>query len=652
MNKYTIFMLVVLLITTACSLDDTEETKNVLELDIPEGFEFSMEEEVNLTIELKASDYDPVEGITYYVSYVNEEGSNNFITKLVTDENGLIEKNLTVPTYVSELFISGFMNSITLEIEDNTASYYFGPTDQPGNREFVPRTLSRDFTTLDWLQYNVQGVPYPHDMYQVTAEMLERIDTSLPESQDLAITHPQYLQQGITTNMVIEDSSDVWLTFITEGAGYLNGLGFYTYDAEEGPPEDASELEHILVFPNSSLLGDGGGLTPGMRVYLGQYGAGTVMGWFLVQNGWVTGDVVDTNAQRYYSNPEYNPEPEEYSQHSVFLYDAESELFLLAFDDQPRPDGADNDFNDAVFFATANPIENINTDNIPPIDIPEDDDEDGVNNPFDDYPDDPERAFNTYYPSEEEFSSLVYEDKWPAYGDYDMNDMVMDYQYMFVMNADDEIKDFQVNMRLRAAGAGYDNGFSILLPFEYSNLTDAEFSSNIAPGLVAEENYTILDLFSSTKNLTGVTEGFFNTEEDDTYYEPVSLYYKATLTDPQELDDLDFGLPFNPFILRSGNTSHEIHLINKPATTRMNFELFQTGDDASDVEGGEWFVSPENLPWALNLPESWKYPSEKNAITETYYNFADWAESGGTSNQNWYIYGNDNADEGKVYLTP
>jgi LruC domain-containing protein len=654
MKLNLIIILIIFLAISACSWDGTDaDEESVMDLNIPHGFNFATNKTVDLEIDLQSNTGNPIPGIVYHVYYRNSRGQLRRISKQVTDETGMIDTKIVVPFYVQSLFISGFMNAQEIEIVDGEVLYAFGAvTGQRDNSEYTLPTPTREWSYLEGIQYNNQGVPSPVDIIPVTAEVLTRLDTSLPEGDPLYETHPQYLADGITTNLVIEDSSNVWLTFITEGAGYKNAVGYYTYNIEDGPPDDPSSLEHVLVFPNTSLQYSGGGLQTGMRLHLGQFGAGTVMGWFLVANGWENGLYVDENDLRLYSDRQYNPESSEYNQHSVLLYDDDSEIFLMAFEDIVRP-GGDNDFNDAVFFATADPIENINRDNIPPIDIPEDTDGDGVNDPFDEYPEDPARAFKVYYPSAEDHATLVFEDKWPQYGDYDMNDLVLDYQYVLVTNAENEVKDFQADFSLKAAGAGYNNGFSILLPFEYANLIMNGSSENIFPGLVDNNDYAILDLFHNTSALTGLSAGtHFNTDPELPYYEPVSFNCDMTLTDPVDINDLAFSFPFNPFLRRNGETGHEVHLVNYPSTNRMNNELFMTEDDNSDIENEEYYFSLLNLPWGLNMPESWKYPAEKNSIVETYINFSDWAESGGVNHSDWFADTVDNINPEMIYNTP
>lgn len=56
-------------------------------------------------------------------------------------------------------------------------------------------------------------------------------------------------------------------------------------------------------------------------------------------------------------------------------------------------------------------------------------DNDGVPDALDAYPTDGERAFNSFYPNEVDFATYAFEDLWPAYGDYDFNDLVVNFNY-------------------------------------------------------------------------------------------------------------------------------------------------------------------------------------------------------------------------------
>ena len=66
-----------------------------------------------------------------------------------------------------------------------------------------------------------------------------------------------------------------------------------------------------------------------------------------------------------YSNPDFNPESEEaLRNHNVLLNDPENERIILGFEDIRRDySSCDQDFNDAIFYITANPYEAIRTNN-------------------------------------------------------------------------------------------------------------------------------------------------------------------------------------------------------------------------------------------------------------------------------------------------
>jgi hypothetical protein len=78
--------------------------------------------------------------------------------------------------------------------------------------------------------YNSQGLPNylvtPRDV--VSSAFLNRIGASLPEGYPVPSYNPHYITAGTQTNIEIMgvDSADVWLTFVAEGAGYKNTLGF------------------------------------------------------------------------------------------------------------------------------------------------------------------------------------------------------------------------------------------------------------------------------------------------------------------------------------------------------------------------------------------------------------------------------------------
>lgn len=192
----------------------------------------------------------------------------------------------------------------------------------------------------------------------------ELISNALPESFPVPDYNPHYISSGYDTDLALSAVADVYVTFVAEGAGYRNVLGFYTYDLNNPPTTAPSSSEITIVFPNVSALGSGGGLQMGDKVKIGTFPANTGIGWVLIANGW-QGGAVGSGYWKLYSNTDFNPEYDStLRHHNVLLADPENERILLGFEDIRRDYGfCDNDFNDAIFYVTANPYSAMTTTN-------------------------------------------------------------------------------------------------------------------------------------------------------------------------------------------------------------------------------------------------------------------------------------------------
>lgn len=221
--------------------------------------------------------------------------------------------------------------------------------------------------------YDSMGTPLylEEERDVVSIATLEMISNSLPESYPVPDFNPQYISSGYDTDIKLNADADVWITFISEGAGYKNVLGFYTYDLENPRPTTPAKEDITIIFPNASALGSGGGLRVGDKVKIGSFKAGTGIGWVLLANAWShSQQTVGNGHWQLYSNPSFNPEAkEDLRHHNVLLADPENERIILGFEDIRRDYGScDNDFNDAIFYVTANPYEAIQTTNFANID--------------------------------------------------------------------------------------------------------------------------------------------------------------------------------------------------------------------------------------------------------------------------------------------
>ncbi len=232
-------------------------------------------------------------------------------------------------------------------------------------------TLFSNFT-LFAQGYQFLG-PYTSDgtpLYFVTSDVItpqtmSLISNSLPENYPVPTYNPQYISSGYETDIIIDSLADVWVTFVSEGAGYKNVLGFYTYDINNPPTTAPTASQITIVFPNVSAQGSGGSLVAGNKVKIGTFPAGTGIGWVLLANAW-NGSSVTNGLWRLFSNPNFNPESNpSLRQHNVLLNDPDNQRVILGFEDIRRDNAScDNDFNDAVFYVSANPYVAMRSSNL------------------------------------------------------------------------------------------------------------------------------------------------------------------------------------------------------------------------------------------------------------------------------------------------
>jgi LruC domain-containing protein len=490
------------------------------------------------------------------------------------------------------------------------------------------------------------GVPnyftFPRDV--VSGQFLADVNNSLPENLNVANHHPQYLASNLEKNLVLTALCDVWLTFVHEGAGYSNSLFFFKYPTNN-KPTSASQIDSLIaVFPNASYAGSGGGLFTGDKVYIGRVGADTSIGFALASNGWNYTDV-NTTGTFYYSIKELNPETNlNKKEHVAFLFDNPTQRFLIGFEDLDREGGTDDDFNDCMIYATATPVSSVDTTQIEHTDPSSgtDNDGDGVLNVFDDYPNDPLRAYNVYYPNASIYANVAFEDLWPSKGDFDLNDVVVAYQYFAAVNANNKVVNMSAHYKLRAAGGIFHNSFAVELPVNKNVLSNFSGSN----GVVLDPNTTkaIIKVFDNTKDIISS----YNTRPGIPSVQTDTVSFSILFNNAQSFTLSEF----NPFIYineAGKGRGYEVHLPDHAPTELVNTSVFGTSSDDSNPSTGRYYKTSNNLPFAINIPEKFDYPSEGQTIISAYLKFASWAQSGGLQYTNWYQNFSGYRDPNKVY---
>jgi LruC domain-containing protein len=269
-----------------------------------------------------------------------------------------------------------------------------------------------------------------------------------------------------------------------------------------------------------------------------------------------------------------------------------------------------------------------------------------------------------YYPAQTSFVTLAYEDNWPDNGDFDMNDLVM-YLRTAVIKAGNNIIRIKIEGQVIAVGAAYHSGFGIHVP----GLTRAE---------VDEDNiiFTINNQLQNSSPLEeGMTEAVFIPTMD--VFDHVSpgeaeacLYYRTqagcgsdiqmefSMTIPLVTAIPDNQIPntlFDPFMFASPGFYHgssfssppgrsmEVHLKNMAPTSAADVSVFSTGDDASSVDDGLYYLNYSGIPWAIEIGAQWKHPREYISIIFAYPRFDDYITSDGEDYPDWYTTDHENS---------
>jgi len=288
-------------------------------------------------------------------------------------------------------------------------------------------------------------------------------------------------------------------------------------------------------------------------------------------------------------------------------------------------------------------------------------DGDGIQDGEDDYPNDPARAFNNLMPAAG-YGSLAFEDLWPGRGDYDFNDLILDYRFTTVTNAQNKVAEIRGSFVVRAIGAGLRNGFGFQLPNNNIDVNDLlidgyriedgyiTLSDN---GIEEDQNKPTIIVFDNANNILQNTGGFgVNVEPGAPYIEPDTILISIIITPNIYMAD-DFDLiNFNPFLIIDKIRGKEVHLANYPPTNLADVNYFRTMDDDSNPATGKYYKTMNNLPWAIKISESYDYTIEKAEITSAYLKFYDWAASSGSSYPNWYQSEAGYRNDANIYEVP
>lgn len=667
----SIFILI-FLVFSACTRETNEDdapknnnTGNLQDLAIPNGFNYQTTRINSVKILVLNAENTAYKNAIVYIMDNSFELGGRILAKGVTDENGIWETSVEVPLSLEYLVLNTSAANVPADVMINN---YEIISTTLGGENFNPKTVENPKvlgkTALGKLPGKIStklgnwnpttGKPNylisPNDV--VTTLFLNNINTFLPSRVNLSTRYPNLLDDNFyRRNILTTNLCDVYITFVKEGAGQRNVLFYYTYNVNN-PPANAAAIDSLyIIYPNTSFTGSGGDLATGNKVKIGRFGRDTIIAFGIIADGYdiSTGNILPIGTRAiFYGNKEFNPETsDQYRQHLVFVYEPSSQRFVLGFEDVNRnPTGtSDNDFEDVVYYATVNDVSNVSMDKIAIIPGVTDTDGDGVDDVNDDYPLDGSKAFNNYFPSSNKTATVAYEDLWYFRGDYDMNDVVMDMRTNAITNASNKLVRFEAKYCLRASGGSLNTAFAVQYPIARTKI------SNLVGGTIeGDKTNATVRIYDNVRSY----QQTWNTVPNVGYNDSVNFNLSF---DVNALVDIsEFGISLHdPFIWINESTkgrNYEIHLPGKNPTSSSTYPLLGLGDDDTQLTGTKKYLSKNNLPWAIAIPERFDYPYEQQNITQAYLNFAAWAQSAGANNKDWYINNSGYRNTSKIYVKP
>lgn len=251
------------------------------------------------------------------------------------------------------------------------------------------------------------------------------------------------------------------------------------------------------------------------------------------------------------------------------------------------------------------------------------------------------------YPTKDGFATWAFEDNWPQKGDYDLNDLVVNYRIHLETNEGGLATKAVIITRFVARGASLVSGFAIQLPPAAANVSSArlfEGCEDVTPQGFGEADGTFVFFASALDVLPTPSEDCKFTNTDPTCQSSIvsgtEMTLKVEFTNPVPAAVLASAV--NPFIFRPEDSGkrREIHLAGFSWTTGADLGFFGPagGGDDGTVMGtpSSYYMTADHLPWGMDIPTEWVHPVEEKSILEAYSGFQYWVSSGGEREKTWF----------------
>lgn len=246
--------------------------------------------------------------------------------------------------------------------------------------------------------------------------------------------------------------------------------------------------------------------------------------------------------------------------------------------------------------------------------------------------------------------TYCFEDNWPWFGDYDMNDAVVVVNVGRNISKDGgKVKSLVIEWEPKAAGTTYTVAFAVQLDkvraSEVASVTSTFTGFGSGPfarqGLEEGQEFAVIPFFNSTKEVLSGS----NTWPGQT--SPTNRY-TTTVEFAQPVDASAVVESAMNFFIVVKERSNEIH---QPGYCVTSLGVTGKGCTLPSDPFKFYMASGERtadnyMMWSLRIPGDFRYPAEGKDIRSVYAHFLTWAASNGTQHSEWY---EGDADESRIY---
>lgn len=572
--------------------------------------------------EINTSNFSTIQKVQVEIDYSNSEsrvpfsiydgnplieGENTTILKenvqaldgAWTDEQGKFTATVELPAYVSNVYIVSTSPFARQAIPGKIVNGVLKVSDT--DEQLTTRASYRESTRFDRNRFNNLGWNTNLGSFDDRSGVIDyaykgndpKLTLSKSEMNELRTTVSKVLNtlgscpEEYRTQAdlyVEEDETAVVLTALRGWTCWNSSLGYYYYRYDQAPAS-LKDVKVYAVFPNTQMTWNNGslqaspqGIKEGTAVQLKYFDdpeypkgknfpKGYYIGFILACNAWntyFTGFNSYTLTEGFYasSTKGFSTKVNSGIDVRTAMFKDKNSNIAIAFEDFMD----DQNFTDVVFSLKANP----EITNVPPVD----------------------EDLNTTI---EKTGVYAFEDEWPKAGDYDMNDVLVQYTYQKVFNIFNEILSESFTFKtLYNKSTVFTNGLGFILSNE-GNAQSTEY-------FIRKENEKDFTVASGADKFTRESNAIILTDNVKTN---PNTEYKVTFKYGDKNSNKKQETSIDAFIYRPSKEGNrlEVHSPMQKPTSKVDTSLFGQYDDRSKPNEGIYYVSDqENIyPFAFYL---------------------------------------------------